>query len=193
MSQQAEQLQFLEPNEYLAFEAQADVRHEYVNGLVIAMAGASRRHNLLTVALTRLLSTHLRGTPCQTYASDMKVNASHKGNKVFYYPDVMVACNKLDSSNDQYVEDKPQIIVEVLSPSTESRDRLEKLAAYTSIHGLKEYVLVHQDKISIDVYQNTGAGWEVARYRHDQDEVSLDSIGFKVSVKEIYEDVLGVL
>ena len=90
----AEPLKFLEPDTYLAMEQKSDVKHKYVNGLVVAMAGASRRHNLLTLALAAMLRNHLRGTDCQTFASDMKVNASHKGNNIFYYPDVMVSCHR---------------------------------------------------------------------------------------------------
>ena len=100
-------------------EQHSDIKHEYVNGLIIAMTGASRRHNLLTLAVASMLRSHLRGTACQTFASDMKVDASNKGNTVFYYPDVMVSCNRKDSNADNaYVEKHPQIIIEVLSPST---------------------------------------------------------------------------
>ncbi|WP_196221131.1 Uma2 family endonuclease [Sansalvadorimonas verongulae] len=186
---QAEQLHFMSPDEYLAFEQQADVKHEYVNGLIASMAGASRSHNLLTLAFVTMLRAHLRGTPYQTYASDRKVDASHKGSTVFYYPDIMVACHPLQSGNGQYVEDKPQIIVEVLSPSTEARDRMEKLSAYTSIPGLKEYVLVSQNKLAIDVYRHSGKGWEIVRYR-DNDAISLNSIAFSASLKDVYEDIL---
>ena len=184
----AEPLRFITPEEFLESEKQSDIKHEYVNGWVIAMAGASRRHNLLTLALASMLRSHLRGTGCQTFASDMKVNASHKGNTIFYYPDVMVGCNQ--QSNNHYVEDHPQIIIEVLSPSTEARDRMEKLAAYTAIPSLKEYVLVRQDKIAMDIYQNTGAGWEVIRLTHEQEIAHLTSIDFSVTLQEIYEDVV---
>ena len=187
----AEPLNFLEPDAYLEVEQKSDIKHEYVNGLIVAMAGASRRHNLLTLALASMLRSHLRGTGCQTFASDMKVNASHKGNNIFYYPDVMVSCNQ--KSNNNYVEDHPQIIIEVLSPSTEARDRMEKLAAYTAIPGLKEYVLVHQDKIAVDIYQSTSAGWEVIRLTHEQEVAHLVSIDFSATLQEIYEDVVGVL
>ncbi len=187
----AEPLTLLEPHAYLAMEQQSDIKHEYVNGLIIAMAGASRRHNLITLALASKLRSHLRGTGCQTFASDMKVNASHKSNNVFYYPDVMVSCNR--QNTDNYVENHPQIIIEVLSPSTEARDRMEKLAAYTAIPSLKEYILVHQDKIAVDLYQNTDAGWEVIRLTHEQEVAHLVSIDLSITLQEIYEDVVGVL
>ena len=185
-----ELVHFMTPDEYLAFEQQAEVKHEYVNGLIIAMAGASRRHNLLTLSMAALLRSHLRGTPGQTYANAMKINASHKGNQVFYYPDIMVACHGQDRDCDPFVEEQPQIVVEVLSPSTQMRDRMEKLAAYTAIAGLREYVLVAQDTLEIDVYQSTGAQWEIVRYRDDPDAtLSLNSIGFSTRMKDIYEDI----
>lgn len=187
----AKPLEFIEPDNYLEMEQQSDIKHEYVNGIVSVMAGASRRHNLLTLALGSMLRSHLRGTGCQTFTSDMKVNASHKGNTIFYYPDIMVSCSR--ESNNAYVEDHPQIIIEVLSPSTEARDRMEKLAAYTAISSLKEYVLVHQDRVAIDLYQNTGSGWEVIRYTQEQELIHLISIDFSSTLQEIYEDVVGVL
>ena len=187
---QTEPVHFMTPDEYLAFEQQCDVKHEYLNGLIIAMPGASRRHNLLTVAMATLLRYHLRGTPCQIFASAMKVNASHKGNQVFYYPDILVACHGQDRDCDPFVEEQPQVVVEVLSPSTQMRDRMEKLAAYTAIAGLREYVLVAQDRLEIDVYQSTGAQWEIVRYRGDPDAtLSLNSIGFSTRMKDIYEDI----
>ena len=155
------------------------------------MAGASRRHNLLTLAFAATLRAHLRGSPCRAYASNMKVNASHKGNEVFYYPDVMVACN--DLGQNSYVEDQPTIIAEVLSPTTEARDRMEKLAAYTAIKGLKEYILIHQDQIAVDLYQNTGNGWEVIRLKQESDTLQLHSIGFSITLRDLHEDVVGML
>ncbi|MBO9483036.1 Uma2 family endonuclease [Salinisphaera sp. G21_0] len=93
------------------------------------------------------------------------------GNDVFYYPDVMVACN--DSDQNAYVEDQPTLIAEVLSPTTEARDRMEKLAAYAAIKGLKEYVLIHQDKIAVDLYQSTDSGWEIIRLKQETDTLLL--------------------
>ncbi|WP_263079935.1 Uma2 family endonuclease [Endozoicomonas sp. Mp262] len=137
------------------------------------------------------LSAHLRGSPCRAYASDMKVNASHKGSEVFYYPDVMVACN--EPGQNQYVEEQPTIIAEVLSSTTEARDRMEKLAAYTAIKGLREYVLIHQDKMAVDLYQNTASGWEVIRLKQETDILQLGSIDFSVSLRALYEDVIDLI
>ena len=141
--------------------------------------------------MASMLRSHLRGTSCQTFASDRKVNASHKGNDIFYYPDILVSCSH--KTNNPYVEEHPQIIIEVLSPSTEARDRMEKLAAYTALPSLKEYALIHQDKISIDIYQKTETGWEVVRLNQEQQNLQLNSIDFTASLQEIYEDITGML
>ncbi|PJE77910.1 hypothetical protein CI610_03160 [invertebrate metagenome] len=191
---QAEPLHFMDAEEYLLFEQQATVRHEFVNGLMIAMAGASRRHNLLTLSLAALLRSHLKGTRCQVYASDMKVNASHKENRIFYYPDVMVACNSYSKNRqDDYVENNPQIIMDVLSPLTAVRDRMEKLAAYTALNSVKEYVLVDQEKIAVDIYQNAGMGWEVVRLSCMDDQLCLPSVHFSAPLSTVYEDVMDAL
>ena len=159
--------------------------------MTASMAGISRQHNLPTLAFASMLRAHLRGTGCDVFATDMKVDASHKGSTVFYYPDIMVSCNK--DRNNNYVETNPLIIDEVLSPTTEARDRIEKLAAYTVIDGLKEYILISQDKIAIDLYQKTNRGWEVIRLNQEQQVMHLGSIDFTARLKVIYEDLMDVL
>ena len=188
---EAEKLLFMKPAEYIEFEKKAEHRHEFVNGLITAMAGASRQHNLLTLAFASMLRAHLRGSGCHVFASDMKVDASHKGNALFYYPDIMVSCTR-DHSN-KFVETNPLVIAEVLFPTTEARDRIEKLRAYTSIPGLQEYILVSQDKIAIDLYQKIGNDWEIHRLNGEQQELHLASIDYTAKLKEIYEDIMDVL
>ena len=121
--------------DYLESEQVADIKHEYMNGYVYAMDGASRRHNLLTMTLVRLLGNHLQDTGCQVFASGMKVRAGGKDDVMFFYPDVMVACRHTsdETPKDPYVEHSPGLIIEVLSPGTEQHDRLGKRAAYTQI------------------------------------------------------------
>lgn len=125
--------------DFLEAEKTAGVKHEFVNGYVYAMGGASRRHNLLTSTLFRLLGNHLQGSGCQVYASDMKVRAGGKDDVMFFYPDVMIACSHTieETPKDPYVEKAPKLIIEVLSPGTEQHDRLGKRAAYTQIPTLR--------------------------------------------------------
>ena len=174
-------------DEYLSGEQSSDIRHEYDNGYVVAMVGASRAHNLITLSLASTIRQKLKGTPCRTYASDMKVRIQTKENDLFYYPDVMVSCDQ--SPLSEYYEEKPTLIIEVLSPSTETRDRLEKLAAYTRISTLKEYFTVAQDRVEVRRYALVDSEVVMTLYQ-DGDAVEFSSIGLSIPVKEIYEDAV---
>lgn len=180
----------LSVEDYLAEEQESEVKHEYVNGYVYAMVGCSRRHNLLSVTLARLFGNHLQGTGCFVYVSDMKVRAGNKDDNIFFYPDVMVSCNR--NNQNSYIEEEPKLIVEVLSPSTEKYDRLGKLDAYTSITSLEEYLLVDQADMKVDLYRRDGDQWVLTRYG-EGDTLHLASIDYSVAVNTVYQDVIGVI
>ncbi len=174
--------------EYLKGENSSEVKHEYDNGYIVAMVGASRNHNLIALTLASAIKQHTKGTPCRTYISDMKVRIQTQSNDLFYYPDVMVSCDEKPSS--EYYEEKPVLIIEVLSPSTETRDKLEKLTAYSSISSLVEYLTVAQDKAEINHYSMSEGSVFMTQYQ-DDDLITLSSINLTLSVKDIYADVAG--
>jgi Uma2 family endonuclease len=170
--------------DYLAGEQHAQVKHEYVRGQVYAMVGASRTHNKLTLALASALRTHMRGSGCDVFASDMKVRIGD----VFYYPDVLVTCSKTDTDPNYSTE--PLLIVEVLSPGTEALDRLDKRLAYQSLPSVAEYALVAQTQPAVMIYRRSGASWDLESYT-EADVVRFASVEFQIPVSEIYADVLG--
>ena len=176
--------------EYLEGEKSADVKHEYSNGYVVAMVGASRSHNLIAGTLLTYIKQHLKGSPCRTYMSDMKVRIQSQGNDLFFYPDVMVSCDEQPPS--EYYEDKPTLIIEVLSASTETRDKLDKLSAYSRIPTLIEYFTVAQDHVEVNRYIMSKGSAELVQYK-DGDIVDFSSIGLKLAIKDIYADVAGKL
>lgn len=178
------------PEEYMEGEYHAEVKHEYDNGYVVAMVGASRAHNLLALSVASAIKQHLNGTPCRAYMSDMKVRIQTKGNDLFYYPDVMVSCDSQPPS--EYYEDKPVLLIEVLSPSTEMRDKLEKLAAYSSIATLVEYFTIAQDRVEINRYVMS-AGHTLLTQYHPGDTIEFSSIGMLIAVDDIYADVTGLI
>jgi Uma2 family endonuclease len=177
----------LSPDEYLQHELTSESKHEYDNGYIVAMVGASRRHNLIALNLATRIKSHLKGKSCRTYISDMKLRIHTQSTDQFYYPDLMVSCD--DNPPSEYFEDKPLLIIEVLSPSTETRDKLEKLSAYSRIPSVREYLTVSQEKLAIQRYTLSSGSAQLVEYR-ETDEVLLESIGLALSVKEIYEDVL---
>ncbi len=168
------------PEEYLEGENYSEVKHEYVNGHIYAMVGVSRAHGTITGNLHALLHGHLRGTPCRVYASDIKVR---KGD-TFYYPDLVVAC--VETKRHDYYVEEPVLVVEVLSPSTQARDRLDKRLVYQSILTLQEYVLVAQDTIEAQIYRRAGEAWDLETYGPNED-LHLTAIDFACSMEALYQ------
>ncbi|CAN5297771.1 Uma2 family endonuclease [soil metagenome] len=136
---------FLSVEEYLELEESSTVKHEYVGGMIHALAGASDRHNRIAGNIFAALLGAARGGPCRVYISDMKLQISD----VFYYPDVMVACEPPETENPTYRSD-PCLLVEVVSGSTEATDRREKLLVYRNIPTVRAYLIVEQDQRRIE-------------------------------------------
>src|SRR5437773_10661960 len=147
----AKQAEVVSIKDYLAGEHGSAVRHEYVGGVVYAMAGASDEHIALCMNLAFALRTHLRGTPCRVQMSEGKARLRLAAEDLFYYPDVMVACDPRDT--DRYFKRYPKVLVEVLSEETERTDRREKFLSYTGIETLEEYVLVAQDRMEATLFR----------------------------------------
>ena len=171
--------------EYLANEKDSPVRHEYVDGQIYAMAGASDRHNRIALNLASRLNDHLNGGPYEVFIVDMKVIVDPL---VYYYPDVVVACDPPGS--DPYVRTQPHLIIEVVSPSTERIDRHEKLFAYRRVPSLLEYVLVLQDRMQVEVYRlQRDEEWTREIFAQPEEHVHFASVGFTLSVSDIYRNV----
>ncbi|GMU42727.1 MAG: Uma2 family endonuclease [Xanthomonadales bacterium] len=138
--------------EYLASEQRSQVKHEYAAGLVFAMAGASERHNRITLNIGSALLAASRGTPCIPFVADMRVRV----DEVVYYPDVMVCRDPGD--DDAYLKHAPCVVIEVLSESTERIDRGEKLYNYQRLASLRAYALVAQDLPRAEIYRRDNDG-----------------------------------
>ena len=173
----------LSVEEYLAAERSAEVRHEYVDGELFAMTGASRAHDAIALNVAAALLEHLRGGPCRVALADMKVRVESLNR--FYYPDVVVSCNAVAEEPDDYVETRPTLVVEVLSPSTAATDRREKRLGYQTIPSLQEYVLVHQDRVAMEVFRRQGELWTRAEHTAGE-RVVLASLGFEVEPLDLY-------
>lgn len=173
----------LSVEDYLSREERSEVRNEYIDGCLYAMVGASRRHNLIALSIHRLLHAALRESPCRVFVSDLKVQVEER----FYYPDVVVSCG--GEELESRIERSPTLVVEVLSPSTQARDRMEKRLAYQSLASLGEYVLVKQNEIGIEVYRRHTDQWLVERHGVG-DTVTFESLDIAFAAEQIYEDVL---
>lgn len=186
-------LYFFTVEEYLELEQTSDIRHEYFAGEVFAMAGGSKEHNIISGNVYSRLRSQLRGSSCNVFMSDMKVriNLANENQTIFYYPDVIVSCDSEDQ--DRYFLNYPCLIIEVLSPSTETIDRREKLLNYRSLASLKEYVLISQDEVKVEVYRQDEKGnWTIQTLINRDDKLHLDSVGLILEMTDIYEDVINV-
>lgn len=170
--------------DYLEGELISDIKHEYVNGEVYAMSGARRAHNIISSNLLGLLFHHLRGTPCRVFGSDMKVGIMTRTDDCFYYPDVHVSC---ETHGHEHYNSRPKLIIEVLSDSTERKDRAEKFYDYRKILSLEEYVLVAQDSLRIEIYRRR-SGWDLELLGAGAD-FQFESVGLVLTVADIYQDV----
>lgn len=178
-------LKFLSVEDYLHFEQAGEIRHEYVDGQIYAMAGTTRSHNQICANLVSRLRSAVRGTPCRAYFSDVKVWVEF-GN-AFYYPDVMVGCDPHDD-HELYLT-RPCLLIEVLSPSTENIDRREKLFAYRSLPSLREYVLIGTEEKTVEVFRcEAGGEWSLTTLEMG-DTLQLECIATAISLNDIYEDI----
>jgi Uma2 family endonuclease len=169
---------WISEKEYLEGELVSDIKHEYIDGYVYAMAGASKNHERIAGNVYREFGNHLKNTPCEPFSSDLKV----KAGKSFFYPDVMVVCK--DTSNNDYYAETPVILVEVLSKSTRRRDETTKRSAYQAIPTLEEYVLIEQDIVDVEVCRRS-EGW-VSQHYFMGDTVTFESVDVTLPVEEIY-------
>ena len=187
MSRQAKP--YVSPEEYLAFERQAESKHEYVDGEIFAWAGASRKHNLIALNIAGELRQQLKGKPCEVYPGEMRVKAP--ASRAYVYPDVVVVCDE-PNFEDDYVDTllNPTLVFEVLSKSTESYNRLAKSAYYRTIESLSEYVLVAQEEYRVEQYVKQVAGrWLLTEVRSLETVIELDSISCSLALRDIYDRI----
>lgn len=180
---------YLTPEEYLTWERKQPFKSEYHNGQIIAMSGASRSHNRITVDITIQLGNQLMESDCEVFASEMRVRTSPEVS--YFYPDVIVVCGEPHFEDDAFdTLLNPILVVEVLSPSTAAFDRGEKFEHYKQLTSLQEYILISQDSVRVEHYQREGAQWIHNRFQHLEDTLSLASIECEVPLRAIYRRVM---
>ena len=182
---QQTEAQVLSKEEYLEGELHSDIRHEYYNGQVFAMAGAGEKHNIISGNLFSAMRSKARGTDCRTFIADMKLLISELDR--FYYPDILLACDPTD--DHEYYKEKPCLVIEVLSPSTEVIDRREKLHSYQGIPSLKEYILISQEMMQVECYRRHGDSWEYSMMSGEDAILQLECLDLTVDMAMLYEDV----
>jgi len=172
--------------DYLTGEEVASQKHEYIGGVIYAMAGATNRHNRISSNCLVSLGSRLRGKPCEPFNSDTKVRIELADHTRFYYPDAMVVCHPNPAAD--HFQDQPVIIIEVLSESTRRVDLQEKRAAYLTIPSLKVLILVESDQPLVLVHRR-GAESDFASesYAGLEAVIPLPEIGAELPLAELYE------
>ncbi|QFY88712.1 Uma2 family endonuclease [Magnetovirga frankeli] len=180
-------VQIISEQDYLDGERLSEIKHEYLDGDVYAMAGASKTHGTLALNAAIAIRQHLRGKPCGVWMADMKVRVA--ADNAYYYPDLVATCDADDlkpSAPQDYLQ-APCLIIEVLSESTETIDRKEKLRSYRQLASLQEYVLIDQTRPWVELYRLTDQGW-LHQIIQEDEEIELHSIGLKLSAEALYQD-----
>jgi len=177
------------PEEYLALERQAATKSEYWNGQVYALAGASENHVLIVANMVSTLVTQVKGRPCKVYSQDMRVKVSAAG--LYTYPDVVVVCGKAqfeDRHRDTLLN--PTVLIEVLSPSTETYDRGTKFAFYRSLESLTDYLVVAQDSPQIEHYaRQPNDKWLLTDHKGLDAVAQVASIHCTLSLADVYDKI----
>ena len=172
-------------DDYLAGEAVSPLKHEYLDGEVFAMAGASEEHVTIALNLASLLRAHVRGGPCRVYMADMKLRVERA--RAFFYPDCFVTCDPADAV-EPLAKQCARVVIEVLSESTEAYDRGAKFASYRQLPSLEEYVLIDSRTRSVEVFRRHPEGW-ILQPVPDDGRLTLATLGFECTVDALYEDV----
>jgi Uma2 family endonuclease len=174
--------------EYLEIERNSELKHEYISGEIVAMAGATRAHNLITGNIAQRLMNQLEGKPCETYSNDMRVRTTPSD---YTYPDVVVVCDEPqfeDVELDTLLN--PTVVIEVLSKTSEARDRGEKFSDYRTIQSVRDIVFVSQHKPRVEHYvRQANDEWTLHDVTDPAGVIKLSSIGCTLTLAEIYERV----
>jgi Uma2 family endonuclease len=176
-------------DEFLAWEIASDAKHEFIEGEIIAFAGASPNHAQIAHNLSGIFYNHLRKSGCRTYVADIRVRVGK--SRAYTYPDLVIACGELKfADSEQGTLLNPTIIVEVLSPSTAMIDRVKKFDLYTAIPSLQEYLLVAQDRTQLEQFVRQPDGrWLYAKVRGSDANITLPSIDLVLVFADVYENV----
>jgi Uma2 family endonuclease len=180
----------LSPEEYLEIERKAEYKSEYYHGEMFAMSGVSRKHDRINIQITFLIAQHLRGKKCEAFTANMRVLATASG--LYTYPDLSVACEEPQFADAQVdTLTNPALLVEILSPSTEDYDRGKKAKLYRAIPSLQELLFITQDSCEVELYRRQPDGtWSLIEAIGLESAIALTSIGYTLSLRELYEKVL---
>jgi Uma2 family endonuclease len=177
---------YISPDEYLEMERASEEKHEYYDGYVHSMSGASLRHNDITVNIAGEVRNFLKGKECRILLSDMRVCTP--GRNAYIYPDALIVCGKPELEDDKFdTLTNPSVVFEILSRSTRKNDATYKFLFYQNIPSIKEYILIDSEKRHVQVIRKQEDGdWRVEELFQQDAVLLIQTIGFKISLNDIY-------
>ncbi len=180
---------FITAEEYLTEERAALDKHEYYEGEVFAMSGASLKHNVIFSNLFTDIGSKLKGKGCRPYGSDLRIHIPK--NTLYTYPDISIICGEADLTDKEFdTATNPSVIIELLSKSTRNYDKGEKFTLYRDIDSLKEYVLVDTEKIYVEKHiRNADGSWQLTDYRSLENSFTIESIQITILLMNVYEGI----
>ena len=180
---------YITAEEYLMAERTAAEKHEYYNGEVFAMSGASANYNEIFSNLFGEIAHKLKGKGCKPYGSDLRIHIPK--NTLYTYPDISIICGEMNLTDDKFdTATNPSVIIEILSRSTRNYDRLEKFSLYRDIDTLQEYILADSQKIHIERYfRSNNNTWQLMDYYFKEDSLVISTVNISISLKDIYLDI----
>ena len=179
----------ISPDDYLTWERQQTYKSEYVGGKVVAMAGASIKHNKILGNLLGTIQPYLKGKPCDIYPSDLRVLV--KAKDAYFYPDATIVCGELELSDEfRDTIKNPTVIIEILSPSTSDYDLGRKFFYYMQIESFKEYITIDTASLQVRIgRKQINGAWLFSEYNTINDTFLIDSIGLILKLQDVYSDV----
>ncbi len=189
VNEPALQYNYISAEKYLTMERMATEKHEYYQGEIFAMSGASFKHNRVFSNLFGDIQGKLKGKHCVPFGSDLRIHIPK--NTLYTYPDISIICGKIDATDDKFdTATNPTVIIELLSQSTRNYDKLEKFSLYRDIESLKEYILVDTQKIHIESYvRNANNTWQLTDYKAITDSLIITTVNISINTADIYAGV----
>ena len=180
---------YISPEEYLEAERAALEKHEYYQGEIFAMSGASLKHNKIFSNLFRDIAFKIKGKGCRPYGSNLRIHIPK--NTLFTYPDISIICGEPDLTDDKFdTATNPSVIIELLSKSTRNYDKGEKFTLYRDIDSLQEYILVDTEKVYVEKHiRNADNNWQLAEYKTLDSSFIITTFSLSFLLKDIYEDL----
>ncbi len=180
------EIQQLTVEQYLALEAESEIRHEYIDGEIFPMTGGTLNHDEITMSLTLTLGAQLIGSNCRLHTSHMRVGVSPTR---YVYPDLSAVCGEADTDDGTTTLLNPVFVAEVTSPSSIERDRATKLELYGTVPSIQGYLILDQERVFAQWHTRTESGWRQQQFTDLDDDIELTPIDCTLTLGQVYRGV----